>query len=84
MKKQVADKEFAAEKDKIEEVYKLGIKIAQPWVQEEGRLRYIQPINQALVDSIKSNIALICLTKSKKFYHQIGSNKIKKVTDVKD
>ena len=28
MKKQVADKEFAEQKDKIEEIYKLGIKIA--------------------------------------------------------
>ena len=64
--------------------YRPALKKAQKFVSEQGRLKYIVPIYQALLDNGQRNIAINWYEKNLKFYHPIASNKIKSMLKLKD
>lgn len=58
--------------------------MGQKFVSEQGRLKYIIPVYQALLDQGQRNIAINWYEKNLKFYHPIASNKIKSMLRLQD
>lgn len=64
--------------------YRPAMKKAQQFVSSQGRLKYIIPIYQTLLDNKQRSVAINWFESNKKFYHPIAISKLESMLKLRD
>lgn len=64
--------------------YKPATEAAHAFISAQGRMKYLQPIYQALLDSNQRDLAVEWFNENKNFYHPYSVKKLAKLLNIKE